>query len=797
MPIYFRSPINSQSPTGFQSPINYRKAENAAQEETIELAASEDQKDPNYSEKAYTTTKDIYEKFGISYKPEGSLEIADYRKMMLDPQVKLAVMMKIYARMSSGWDFVPASSDPLDIEVAEYTTAMFERMTGTIEQFLANAMKAMAYSLTVHEIVLEPIMSGRWKGKVGLKALKWKRPENFKCKTDKYGNLESLLQKRDNDWVPLDPNYFVIWPWDHEGDWKGKSDLNASYRWVKGKDLVDRIWNIFLEKHATPMPIGKHPPGAKDSEKKKISDLLKKLAVGTSVVASNKWEFGVLESAREGGDYEEKVQYCDRQILHSLLMPSLIADEGERGARALGVQHMDNLIMVLDAFGAVVADNIMGEQTIKRLVDFNYQVEIYPKFVWRPLKDVDMEKVATALEKLKKTGIIGPTEKWIRELLRVPPAEETEGAPPPSTPVAGDPAGGGGQGGDVAMSAPNGCSCGCGGSRDPAVLFAARTASAAKLKHGKKHDWRDLSAWMDETEDAAVAKATDVVESMLVGLKKTVKSKQIVEKRDYAAVEKLRLKNVGKYRDTLAEVYGHALHKGAFDALREVEEGLAAVGVTPEWSLPSTMGINFIGQAEIVAAWQDKVPIQKKLLAEYNRHAFTVSGANSDKLLKEAQLVIEAGIRHGSTYAQIAESLNDVFAPYLEIPGAVDPGVANPYRLTNVVRTGMSEAYNSGRMNLFRHPEVGAYITAFEYSAIVDDRTTEFCLDWHGTVLRADDPRISANNPPNHYQCRSVWIPVVRGEKFEVGRVDNTDFDNPIWIAGETPSSVPAKGFKY
>lgn len=105
--------------------------------------------------------------------------------------------------------------------------------------------------------------------------------------------------------------------------------------------------------------------------------------------------------------------------------------------------------------------------------------------------------------------------------------------------------------------------------------------------------------------------------------------------------------------------------------------------------------------------------------------------------------------------------------------------LADPYRIETIVRTNLSEAYNTGRMNLFRHPSIRGHIAAFEYSAILDRNTTPFCREWHGTVLSSDDPRVQAFNPPNHFRCRSVWVPIMRGEEFTL-----TD---PLGISGRQP----------
>ena len=47
-----------------------------------------------------------------------------------------------------------------------------------------------------------------------------------------------------------------------------------------------------------------------------------------------------------------------------------------------------------------------------------------------------------------------------------------------------------------------------------------------------------------------------------------------------------------------------------------------------------------------------------------------------------------------------------------------------------------------------------------EYSAIMDSRTTEVCSGLDGKIFKMSDPQLDNLRPPNHYNCRSVLVPV-------------------------------------
>ena len=55
---------------------------------------------------------------------------------------------------------------------------------------------------------------------------------------------------------------------------------------------------------------------------------------------------------------------------------------------------------------------------------------------------------------------------------------------------------------------------------------------------------------------------------------------------------------------------------------------------------------------------------------------------------------------------------------------------------------------------------LSASVQGFEFSAILDSRTTPVCQSLDGRVFRRDDPAVNELKPPRHFQCRSIFVPV-------------------------------------
>ena len=62
------------------------------------------------------------------------------------------------------------------------------------------------------------------------------------------------------------------------------------------------------------------------------------------------------------------------------------------------------------------------------------------------------------------------------------------------------------------------------------------------------------------------------------------------------------------------------------------------------------------------------------------------------------------------------------------------------------------------------------FIVAYQYSSILDDRTTDYCASMDKRVLKKEEME-AEGFPPAHFHCRSVVVPVTEGERFKFRRV--------------------------
>ena len=79
-------------------------------------------------------------------------------------------------------------------------------------------------------------------------------------------------------------------------------------------------------------------------------------------------------------------------------------------------------------------------------------------------------------------------------------------------------------------------------------------------------------------------------------------------------------------------------------------------------------------------------------------------------------------------------------------------------------------------------------VIGVEFSAIMDDRTTEICSSRHGLVMRLDDARLAENTPPCHVNCRSMLLALTVYD-YPDGLLTSREFDN-VTAGGQRAADI-------
>lgn len=171
--------------------------------------------------------------------------------------------------------------------------------------------------------------------------------------------------------------------------------------------------------------------------------------------------------------------------------------------------------------------------------------------------------------------------------------------------------------------------------------------------------------------------------------------------------------------------------------------------------------------------------IQQELLngVKFNKSPVEVRKAVWQRLLERGIAALRS-IFAEETDEAVTEALDELWQDDEESAAAY---------LETVARTAMFESMNEARYAEFSSPEMSDFILALEYSSVLDDRTTEVCQYMDGRVYSSKSEVWNRLRPPNHYNCRSLLIPITQ-----------TDLDEGTWNGRESPppAAEPQVGFK-
>ena len=256
-------------------------------------------------------------------------------------------------------------------------------------------------------------------------------------------------------------------------------------------------------------------------------------------------------------------------------------------------------------------------------------------------------------------------------------------------------------------------------------------------------------------------------------------------------VNDLELRGLGQLVPTLREIMRAAFRQGEQGAKDELKLAQGVVGKKPKslsrndpaWGIKAIMLAAMAEHpdwtgAQIVAevkGRQDTRQYQvrhtleglppEKALEFFEQKALLWGADIRDPLLSDIKNILFDAIKMGRPLRDIQAQLSAAFLPWLGDPNQlIDEEMLTPYRLETLVRTNVNEALNEGRKAMFQ-PEVDSgFITAFQYSAILDKRTTEVCKYLDRKMFRPDSPEMDRLSAPRHFNCRSLWTMVTRAD---------------------------------
>jgi SPP1 gp7 family putative phage head morphogenesis protein len=158
-----------------------------------------------------------------------------------------------------------------------------------------------------------------------------------------------------------------------------------------------------------------------------------------------------------------------------------------------------------------------------------------------------------------------------------------------------------------------------------------------------------------------------------------------------------------------------------------------------------------------------------------------LTGITEEEMVDKVYFQVSQGIRNGWTTREVIGKIED-----LKVEGLKN--------VLTIARTNASNHFNNARLNLFFDKDVVSTIEAFQYNAIIDASTTQFCASHHGQIIKKSDPDFSFMQPPNHFNCRSTIEPIFIGEDEDKDSFYHKYDEKQITVNGKKVDKYPEWG---
>lgn len=746
------------------------------------FAANDDTPAPGPGQILYANPR-IQTASGYRYNPNVLVQrksLKVYDEMRRDGQIKAAMSLKKQFVMASGWEVVSPEGKPDDWEVTVFVADVFEDLGEQFNTSLLQMLTCLEYGFSVTEKVYDYDEDQ----KLTVCALNTVAPHDIQFYTDPFGNLlpNGIVQMGNKNFGQLPVDKFIIFPWQMEfGNWYGDSDLNAAHRPWLVKDQAYQWMAMLLERGGIPPAVIHYDPmKISDEIKAKLKAAVANMQAGAVMMfprgaSADSITFEWPEMAGQVSTvFIPAFDMFDKDISKSLLMPGLLglSPDSKFGSRSNGQTHFDVFLLAIEYLRMLVA-GMLQTQLIKELVDLNFIVDPddYPQFRWKPLTDDVKLDLLTAWGTLTGQNVVLSTpedEAYIREQMKMPPkdvawksvtsdprpkdpnAPETDMGPdgkplpkvdPKTGAIIPEPKPGGDAGGaDAGMEDAGNSKL---RARQPHRHYALPAdANRGPTQYERKVDFIRIEK---DLEGGA--------QDYLPRLRNT-----LAESRD-ALISQVRT----EFKNDLAWATAFATLPGTDDFHTTMKAMFKDMHTAGRNSIRTEVPQRF---ATLPTANLDDA------IAFLNAKAITVSGVTEQRILDQVKAALLQAVSTGEPLDDTIQRLRDIFGPYVDQTLDDNSDLTDPYRLEAIVRTNLTQVYNMGRM--LQAKQAGDYLEGWQYSAIIDNRTTDVCRLLDGTIFDADDPRIDQLCPPRHVNCRSVVVPITTGET-----IDDSDLITP------------------
>lgn len=732
-----------------------------------------------------------------------------YEQMRIDEQVKAVMNFKRDAITARGWTFAYEDGSALSQAEQDRRVHVFGKMLEKMKGSFLDALNIIATGRDFGFSLTEKVFSNitvDGETYVGINMLMGRAPSTFQFFSDEYGVLREVWQIAAGRRVPVDLSRFIHYVHSPEFDrYYGRSDLREAYRAWYIKQQVGNYWTLYLERMAGGFVVANRAADADiqygSPEYVSMQNVLRNLHTSTGIIPPKGFTIEVVYPATTD-TYEKAMVFWDLSIAKALLVPNLlgISHTGQTGAFSQSQTQLEAFFWTLNADAARL-ETCINEQLIQDLGDQNFGDGDYPAFCFKPASRQHILQIIQSWSELTGAQAVITTEddeSHFRKLLDMPkrtakskplvtaqPAAGADGSTPKGS-VAPDLTGKQAGPNDEAYTALR-----ADFARLETAIAALKTAPAAPAVPAEKgHTHSNVIPFHGKLRTATRQQFDRAVQRVSFAV---IERRQDRMANDLAAqiaafVAKATKRLLGTNADLqkLTDEDPSEVASLEFSGNQKGQlKDLFRRSLASAWTLGGSLARNELERArgQRMVAMTD---LRDNAASYFEANGFRMAGNVSDGARALIQQELQNSIKFGRSPPQTREVIWDrmvsrgltnresvrdteddpeVMRGLNDLWGTSAAQTAN--YLDTLARTNLFEAMNEARFAEFTDPELHGFVQALEYSAVMDDRTTEICTALNGSIWSEDSPEWDNYRPPNHYNCRSILIPITTADSWD------------------------------
>ena len=643
-----------------------------------------------------------------------------FEDMWKDDQVSVCMRLKTDLVVGSGYDIMCNDEDQDEIK-EDLEIALHEDTDVPFDDLLEEIITAYIYGFSLSEKVFKY----RPDGSLTLKSLKTRHPATWLIHTDDFGNVSKYEQQGTSKNKAIEPKSLIHYVVNRRfQNPYGTSDLRPAYAaWFTKRQIV-RYYAIFLEKASSPTPVARYDKNAPQSAVNDIHNAIKSFQAKTALTIPKEIEIEFLESKSNGEAYEKAINIFNMFIGRSLFVPDLLGLHGAPtggGSFALGTEQI-NLFMKHINRRRRSLEELINKEIIWPIVFHNWgYVDNYPTFKFKPISDVEATEAAKVWLEAVKSRVYRPTEDEInhfRSIVKFPEGEVYEQDEMQSEVPEIE----GSKNDKKETEQGKGAATDKGKASEDEKPKAFALGPVPAGDYHKKVDFKAIEKQMNAFDEAFLRDVKPIVTMAVEDLYQQISDKKIIQKTQPEKLDTLKVKKLKDIRTLLKKSLRDIWIEGKATAKSELFKGNYA-------------------KATVLA--------DDTFMDVLDTELYQYIGDWEYMVTKGARNATIAAIKDGKSISSVISA---------SVDGSIEEAIVSLERYS---RTKHTEVMNKGRLSFF---EESGVVAAYQYSAIMDSRTSEICSALDGKIFEAGSQPI----PPLHFNCRSLLIPITKYEEYEV-----------------------------